>query len=78
MPITHLTPEQAADVAEWLLSQEVKDWNEKGPEEPTRDDLVALARLYLAKAPGFTRADVDAILPATQGGELPGIPDERV
>ncbi|MGH7224023.1 MAG: c-type cytochrome, partial [Gemmataceae bacterium] len=78
MPITHLTPEQAADVAEWLLSQKVTDWNDKGPEEPSKDDLVALARLYLAKAPGFTRGDVDAILPATPGGELPGVPDERV
>ncbi|HTU20343.1 MAG TPA: c-type cytochrome [Gemmataceae bacterium] len=77
MPITHLTPQDAADVAEWLLSQNVTDWDEKGPQEPTREDLVLLARLYLAKAPGFTRGDVDAILPPT-GDTLPGLPDERV
>jgi cbb3-type cytochrome oxidase cytochrome c subunit len=77
MPITHLTPEDAGDVAEWLLSQKVTDWNEKGPNEPTKKDLVELARVYLAKAPGFTRADVDTILPTTEG-ELPGIVKERL
>jgi cytochrome c2 len=77
MPITHLTPEEAGDVAEWLLSQKVTDWNDKEPNKPTTEDLIALARVYLGKAPGFTRADVDAILPAT-GGDLPGILKERV
>lgn len=77
MPITHLTPEDAADVAEWLLSQKVTDWNDKGPSEPTKEDFVALARVYLAKAPAFTRADVDAILPAS-GGDIPGVPKERL
>jgi cytochrome c2 len=76
MPITHLTWEQAADVAEWLLSQN-PDWTEKGPEEPKKEDLVSLARVYLAKAPAFTRADVDAILPTT-AGDLPGIVGERL
>jgi mono/diheme cytochrome c family protein len=76
MPITHLSPQEAADVAEWLLSQKVTDWNDKGPEEPTKADLVALARVYLGKAPGFTRGEVDAILPPT--GDVGGIPDERV
>ena len=77
MPITHLSPQDAADVAEWLLSQKVTDWDEKGPDEPKTEDLVALARLYLAKAPGFTRVDVDTFLPATKG-ELPGVPKERM
>jgi mono/diheme cytochrome c family protein len=77
MPITHLTPEDAADVAEWLLSQKVTDWNEKGPAEPTKEDFVALARVYLAKAPAFTRADVDAILP-TSPGDIPGVLKERL
>jgi mono/diheme cytochrome c family protein len=77
MPIMHLTPQEASDVAEWLLSQKVTDWNDKGPNEPTKEDLVALARVYLAKAPGFTRADVEAILPAT-AGDLPGIAKERL
>lgn len=77
MPITHLSPEDAGDVAEWLLSQKVTDWNEKGPNEPTKEDLVTLARVYLGKAPAFTRADVDAILPTT-AGDLPGIAKERL
>jgi mono/diheme cytochrome c family protein/exonuclease VII large subunit len=77
MPITHLKPRDAADVAEWLLSQKVTDWNDKGPELPTHKDLVALSRVYLAKAPGFTRADVDAILPLTEG-DVPGIGEDRV
>src|SRR5262249_11812345 len=77
MPITHLSPEDAADVAEWLLSQKVTDWEEKGPEEPTKADLIALARLYLGKAPGFTRAEVDEILPPDKG-ELPGILGDRL
>ncbi len=75
MPITHLTPEEAGDVAEWLLSQKVTDWNDKGPNEPTKEDLIALARVYLGKAPGFTRADVDAILP--EAGEPKGIAEDR-
>jgi mono/diheme cytochrome c family protein len=77
MPITHLTPEEAGDVAEWLLSQKVTDWNDKGANEPTKEDLVALARVYLGKAPAFTRADVEAILPATPG-DIPGILKERL
>ncbi len=77
MPITHLSPEDAADIAAWLLGQKVTDWDDKGPGEPTKEDLVSLARVYLGKAPGFTRADVDTILPAT-GGELPGILGERL
>jgi mono/diheme cytochrome c family protein len=77
MPITHLTAEQAADVAEWLLDQKVTDWNDKGPDEPKKEDLVALARVYLGKAPAFTRADVDAILPPTPG-DIPGILEDRL
>jgi cbb3-type cytochrome oxidase cytochrome c subunit len=77
MPITYLTLEQAADMTEWLLDQKVTDWHDKGPNEPAKEDLVALARVYLGKAPDFTRADVDAILPTMQG-ELPGILGERL
>ena len=67
MPITHLNVQQACDVADWLLSQEVKPeelegW-EKDPKAPEVQTLVALARVYLAKAPGMTSAKVDAILP---------------
>jgi mono/diheme cytochrome c family protein len=77
MPITHLSPEDASDVAEWLLSQKVDDWKEADPAEPTTDDLVELARVYLLKAPGMTRLDVENILPTTPG-KRPGISEERL
>jgi mono/diheme cytochrome c family protein len=76
MPITHLTARDAADVAEWLLSQEVKDWSEKDPAAPTTADLVALARVYLGKAPGMTRQDVNDVLPTTPG-PLMGLSDDK-
>jgi mono/diheme cytochrome c family protein len=76
MPITHLTADQADAVAEWLLSQEVKDWSTPDPAAPSTDELVALARVYLGKAPGMTRKDVDDFLPAT--GTRPGISTERI
>jgi mono/diheme cytochrome c family protein/cbb3-type cytochrome oxidase cytochrome c subunit len=77
MPITHLSAEDASAVAEWLLGQEVKDWTEADPATPTTEDLVALARLYLGKAPGMTRKDVDDSLPTTPGKEM-GIPVEKL
>src|SRR5262249_32464614 len=84
MPITHLTAEQAAAVADWLLSQEVKGtdapnpggWDVPDPAAPGTDDLVALARVYLAKAPGMTHQDVEEILPPT-GTTRPGLTVER-
>src|SRR5262249_20810051 len=69
MPVTFLTPAQAADVAEWLLSQKVTDWKERGPAKPTREELVRLARVYLAKAPGFTSQDVNDVLPLEGKGK---------
>jgi mono/diheme cytochrome c family protein len=66
MPITHLKPEEAARVADWLLSQQVEDkefqeWNKndvKTTDEAVRD----LARVYLKKAPGVNPLEVDDIL----------------
>jgi mono/diheme cytochrome c family protein len=81
MPITHLKPEDAADIAEWLLSQKVTDWNEADPKAPAMADLIMLARVYLGKAPGMTPADVDAYLPdpgKTDAATPPGIPQERL
>ncbi len=77
MPITHLSAAEASDVADWLLSQKVTDWNEPGPGNPTRQDLVNLARVYLIKAPGMTAKDVDTILPQNSEA-LPGVPKERL
>ncbi len=76
MPVTHLKVNEAADIAEWLLSEKVTDWDEKDVAAPDRQALVALARVYLLKVQGMTRAEVDEYLPAT--GEAKGIPDERL
>ncbi len=67
MPITHLKPEEAAQVADWLLSQKVNDpeyqeWNQHDVPEPSQEDLVNLARVYLKKAPGVSPLEVDDIL----------------
>ena len=72
MPIMHLSVQQACDVADWLLSQQVDpkaipDWP-ADPEQPTPETLVALARVYLLKAPGMTAAKVNEVLPADAGG----------
>jgi mono/diheme cytochrome c family protein len=77
MPITHLKVEDANDVAAWLLSQKVTDW--QGPEvkEPTLAEIKSLARVYLAKAPGVTHTDLEKFLPEA-GDELPGIPKDRL
>jgi mono/diheme cytochrome c family protein len=53
MPITHLTKEEVADVAEWLLTQEPsdlgKDWNSTAIAEPDPKDYENLARVYLKR-----------------------------
>jgi cytochrome c551/c552 len=53
MPVTHLTPEQAADIAAWLLSQAPKDlgegWNELSIPAADTKDLQELARVYLVR-----------------------------
>jgi cbb3-type cytochrome oxidase cytochrome c subunit len=78
MPITHLKPEEAGDVAEYLLSKDVKRSQEKDvadPEAPSFDTLKKLVRVYLMKAPGMTRAKVDKVMPA-DGDSAPGMPEE--
>ena len=61
MPITHLTPTEANDVALWLLSQKVDDsWIKETPAAPTTEDLKSLARVSLSRS--FTRSEVDRIL----------------
>ncbi|MFO0876809.1 MAG: c-type cytochrome [Gemmataceae bacterium] len=78
MPVTHLTVDQANDIAAWLLSQKT-GWKGEptDPKEPSVEDYKALARVYLAKAPSITRLDLEEILPAT-GTDLPGISPERL
>ncbi len=65
MPVTFLTPADANDVAEWLLSQSGPAYDEKDPATPTKETLIALARVYLSKAKDMTQEDVNTILPAT-------------
>jgi mono/diheme cytochrome c family protein len=78
MPVTFLTPAQAADVAEWLLSQKT-DWQGKDPEGPSLQDLVNLARVYLGKTPGISRPDLDQFLPAdAEKIKEAGIPKDRL
>jgi mono/diheme cytochrome c family protein len=85
MPITHLSVGEANDVATWLLSQK-SGWKGEEPSVPSSDgtgrtptlaDFKALARVYLAKAPGMTRTDTDRFLPA-EGDSMPGIPKDRL
>ncbi len=64
MPVTFLTPDDANDVASWLLDQSAKDYDEKDPAAPSQETLVSLARVYLGKAKDMTQEDVDTILPA--------------
>jgi cytochrome c2 len=53
MPVTHLTPAEAADVAAWLLDQEPTDlgpmWKTLKVAQPTTDTMKALARVYLIR-----------------------------
>jgi cbb3-type cytochrome oxidase cytochrome c subunit len=67
MPITHLKPEEAARIADWLLSQKVNDpefveWSQQDVPAPSADTLTDLARVYLRKAPGVNPLEVDDVL----------------
>lgn len=55
MPVTHLTAEQANDIAAWLLGQK-EEW--QGPDVPAPDTetLQLMARVYLDKIYPITRA----------------------
>jgi mono/diheme cytochrome c family protein len=78
MPVTHLKPDEAGDVAEYLLGNEVLRSQETTVADPPAPEFVTLkklARVYLLKAPGMTRAKVDKILPA-DGETADGIPED--
>lgn len=68
MPITHLTAQQAADVAAWLLSQPATDlgsdggvpWADLAVKQPTEKQLKDLARVYLVRA--LSRSDMEQLL----------------
>ena len=70
-------------MADWLLSQKVsrRTGTAKDPEAPDGETLVALARVYLGKAPGMTsHKDVENVTgrdPAQGAGRVPGYPRRR-
>jgi cytochrome c2 len=78
MPITHLTLEQADDIAAWLLlSQQITDWKLENVPEPSSEALANLARVYLLKAPGITHRDAEEILQGEPGNRH-GLDESRV
>src|SRR5262249_47820529 len=79
MPVTHLKPDQAADIAAWLLSQPAEGWNQdESLPLASSKSIDDLARVYLLKAPGMTRQRVDDILQPTGEGKRVGLPEEDV
>ena len=79
MPVTRLTDVEARNIADWLLSQTVTDYNEADPADPDSKTLRRLARVYLAKAPGMTRAEVDKFMPEEPAaGQEVGLPESRL
>jgi mono/diheme cytochrome c family protein len=78
MPVTHLKPEEAGDVAEYLLSEEILRSEETAVADPAAPEfttLIKLARVYLMKAPGMTRKRVDDVLPVNRD-TAPGVTDD--
>ncbi len=53
MPVTHLAPKEAADIAAWLLNQSATDhgddWDEIHVKPPLRKELEDLAKVYLTR-----------------------------
>jgi cbb3-type cytochrome oxidase cytochrome c subunit len=82
MPVTQLSEHDAVAIAAWLLSPqskepESKDWPEGDLPEPTAQALEQLAKVYLLKAPGLTRQDVNDLLSPFEGARK-GLSAERV
>lgn len=68
MPVTHLTPNQAADIAAWLLSQPATDlgaeWAKLEVKEPDAKTLKKLAEVYLSRI--LSRTDMVNFLEKAQ------------
>jgi mono/diheme cytochrome c family protein len=64
MPVTHLTANQAADVAAWLLAQTPTDlgpdWDQLAVPEPGIDKYKDLARVYLVRL--LPKSDIEKLL----------------
>jgi mono/diheme cytochrome c family protein len=63
MPITHLTENEAADVAAWLLDQQPTElgaeWADLSVPEPEQKKLEDLARVYLTRL--VAKSDIDTL-----------------
>lgn len=78
MPITHLTVEQAAAVADWLLGQQNNppaDWKEI-PDTDMKT-LRALTFMYLVKAPNVSPREAEAAMNATGDEPPPGLSADK-
>jgi cbb3-type cytochrome oxidase cytochrome c subunit len=78
MPVTHLEAGQAADIAEWLLSQPLQDldddWNKLEVKQPDLPIMRSLAEVYLVRV--LSRQNIDQLwkdgsLPEDLRGDLP-------
>jgi cbb3-type cytochrome oxidase cytochrome c subunit len=72
MPVTHLTPHEAADITTWLLNQPAKDlgekWNDLQVTEPKTAELKQLAEVYLTRM--LSKADMERFLQGMSPSEL--------
>jgi mono/diheme cytochrome c family protein len=79
MPITHLTPDEAAAIAAWLLGIKVDDWDQPEVATPKSETLAELVKVYLIKAPAMTKAEVRNILERQPDGiTYRGLSEESV
>lgn len=76
MPFTYLNTSEASDVAAWLLSQDPQ-WTQADLPVPTAQALTELAKVYLLKAPGLMRKDVEEAL-VQEGNTWKGLPADRL
>src|SRR5262249_369218 len=57
MPNVRLQPEDANDIAAWLLSQKVTDWTAVTVAEPDTETLTRMAKMHLEKLVPRSRAE---------------------
>ncbi|MBM3997299.1 MAG: c-type cytochrome [Planctomycetes bacterium] len=65
MPVTHLTAIEAANIAEWLMTQKYNrdaddPWNKVAIDQPKTKDLQELARVYLRRM--LSKSDMEKFL----------------
>ncbi|HZZ82226.1 MAG TPA: c-type cytochrome [Gemmataceae bacterium] len=73
MPVTHLSPDEAADVAAWILTQPAgdslgSDWKTLAVKQPSKEELQALAKVYLTRM--LSDRDMEAFLKGMNDEQL--------